>query len=103
LLREIIRTLRAASKPLAITASTGIASVNIGGTTLHSWAGIGLGKEPAIKLAPKILHQPKLHRVRERWVSVETLIIDESKLLYLSVYPAQYSTGYSFNDRRFLV
>ncbi|KAK0473303.1 hypothetical protein IW261DRAFT_714731 [Armillaria novae-zelandiae] len=38
LLREIIKSLR--EKPghvTAITASTGIASVNIGGTTLHSW------------------------------------------------------------------
>ena len=27
-----------------VTASTGLASVNIGGCTIHSWAGIGLGQ-----------------------------------------------------------
>jgi len=62
---------------LAITASTGIASVNIGGTTVHSWAGIGLGQEDAKRLGGKFLGQPKFEKVRERWQSVETLILDE--------------------------
>ncbi|KAG1716791.1 hypothetical protein ID866_389 [Astraeus odoratus] len=66
------------SSQLAITASTGIAGVNIGGTTIHSWAGIGLGQEGAKKLAGKFLGQPKLENVRDRWRSVQTLIIDES-------------------------
>jgi hypothetical protein len=67
------------SQSLAITASTGIASVNIGGTTLHSWAGIGLGKEPEKRLADMIMFQPKYERVRKRWQNVQTLIIDESQ------------------------
>ncbi len=56
LLREIIK-LRGGrpSIKLAVTASTGIASVNIGGCTLHSWAGIGLGKEDKDALVGKIL------------------------------------------------
>lgn len=56
LLREIIK-LRGGrpSLKLAVTASTGIASVNIGGCTLHSWAGIGLGKEDKDALVGKIL------------------------------------------------
>jgi ATP-dependent exoDNAse (exonuclease V) alpha subunit len=79
LLREIIQTLGGSmSQNLAITASTGIASVNIGGTTLHSWAGIGLGKEPLKTLAGKIMFQPKFENVLERWRNVRTLIIDES-------------------------
>lgn len=40
---------------LGVTASTGIASVNIGGCTLHSWAGIGLGKEDKDSLVGRIL------------------------------------------------
>lgn len=39
---------------LAVTASTGMAGVNIGGTTIHSWAGIGLGVDNAEKLANKV-------------------------------------------------
>ncbi|TBU47338.1 hypothetical protein BD309DRAFT_502569 [Dichomitus squalens] len=55
LLREIINARGGrASLQLAITASTGIASVNIGGCTLHSWAGIGLGKEDQLALVARI-------------------------------------------------
>ena len=78
LLREIIKTLRdKLHRKIAITASTGIASVNIGGTTLHSWAGIGLGQEDAKKLAGKIIGNQKLEKVRERWREVRALILDE--------------------------
>ena len=56
LLREIIKACGGRpSMKLAVTASTGIASVNIGGCTLHSWAGIGLGKEDKDALVGKIL------------------------------------------------
>lgn len=44
---------------------------------MHSWAGIGLGLEDAKKLGGKFLGQPKFERVRQRWQSVQTLIIDE--------------------------
>ncbi|KAN0100955.1 PIF1-like helicase domain containing protein [Tylopilus felleus] len=79
LLRSIIDACGGKGCPtLAITASTGIASVNIGGTTLHSWAGIGIGKEDAKKLVGKFLGQEKLRPVLDRWRRVETLILDES-------------------------
>ncbi|EUC32081.1 hypothetical protein COCCADRAFT_49239, partial [Bipolaris zeicola 26-R-13] len=58
LLREIITGLRKkyAREPdrVAVTASTGLAACNIGGVTLHSFAGIGLGKEPVEDLVKKI-------------------------------------------------
>ncbi|KAF8272917.1 hypothetical protein EI94DRAFT_105939 [Lactarius quietus] len=59
--------------------STGIASINIGGTTLHSWAGIGLGKESAKDLSGRILGTKDL---RKRWWFVRSLIIDESKFFF---------------------
>jgi hypothetical protein len=64
---------------IAITAATGIASVNINGTTLHSWAGIGISDEPAHKLAGMFLGQPKYANVLQRWRQTLALIIDESK------------------------
>jgi ATP-dependent DNA helicase PIF1 len=60
---------------IAITASTGIAGLNIGGSTVHSFAGIGLGKESADVLARRI---KKSYFVRKRWLDTSTLIIDES-------------------------
>ncbi|KAJ3515174.1 hypothetical protein NLJ89_g1922 [Agrocybe chaxingu] len=63
LLREIIKTLRKkyAKTPdaVAITASTGIAACNIGGVTIHSFSGIGLGIEPAEELVAKIRKNKK--------------------------------------------
>lgn len=79
LLREIITTLKA-RKPstLAVTASTGIAGLNIGGSTVHSFAGIGLGKESKERLAKRIKDS---FRLRIRWQTTKTLIIDESEWL----------------------
>ena len=79
LLREIVKSLKENSSAIGITASTGIASVNIGGTTIHSWAGIGLGVESAKKLAGMVMGQPKLRNVFDRWRETDALIIDEGE------------------------
>lgn len=59
LMREIIKQLRNKYRReqdrVAITASTGLAACNIGGVTLHSFAGIGLGKEPVPELVKKVI------------------------------------------------
>lgn len=58
LMREIIAKLRNKYRKepdrIAVTASTGLAACNIGGVTLHSFAGIGLGKEPVPELVKKV-------------------------------------------------
>jgi ATP-dependent DNA helicase PIF1 len=74
------------SNRLAITASTGIAAVNIGGCTLHSWAGIGLGKESETKLYYKLWN---CEPVKDRWQLVKTLIIDESNRCFLLYIPGK--------------
>jgi len=85
LLREIISFLKEGPSDIpdtvAITASTGIAAINIGGVTLHSWAGIKLGEEPVKKFVGKLRHQPAFESLLRRWRKVETLIIDESEFL----------------------
>lgn len=82
LLREIIAALKKKhareSEKVAITASTGLAACNIGGVTLHSFAGIGLGKEPAEELVKKIKRNVK-HK--QRWQRVKCLIVDEVSMI----------------------
>lgn len=66
----------AANTGWPLVATTGIAAVNIGGLTLHSYLGIGLGTEDVSGL---------LTRVRKysakRWNSTTPLIIDEISML----------------------
>jgi len=61
---------------VAVTASTGIAACNIGGVTLHSFGGVGLGQETAAVLAEKI---KKNQKASSRWQRTKVLIIDESE------------------------
>jgi hypothetical protein len=54
----------------------GIAACNIGGVTIHSFAGIGLGIESADHLAAKIKRNKK---ASARWARTKVLIIDEGR------------------------
>ncbi|CAD6887500.1 unnamed protein product [Tilletia controversa] len=82
LLREIIKELRTrhARNPdaVAITASTGIAACNVGGTTLHSFAGIGLGAGTVPQLMAFLR---KNRKSVARWLKTKVLIIDEVSML----------------------
>lgn len=68
LMREIIKGLRVKYRRepdrVAVTASTGLAACNIEGVTLHSFAGIGLGKEPVPELVKKVC---TFINLGERW------------------------------------
>ena len=63
---------------VAITASTGLAACNIGGVTLHSFGGIGLGKEDVPTLVKKIKRNAK---AKQRWLRTKILIIDEISMV----------------------
>jgi ATP-dependent DNA helicase PIF1 len=82
LMREIIKALRKKYQRepdrVAVTASTGLAACNIGGVTLHSFAGIGLGKENAEDLIKKIKKNAK---AKNRWLRTKVLIVDEISMV----------------------
>lgn len=61
-----------------VTSTTGISALLINGTTLHSFAGIGLGNASAGALVMKVM---KNQKARQRWNRVECLIIDEVSML----------------------
>ncbi len=61
---------------LVLTAPTGIAAANIGGRTIHSFAGIGTGQNDVDVLISKLSFTAKL-----RWKKVKILVIDEVSML----------------------
>jgi len=88
-LRLLAQKMKQSRKNVYCTATTGIAALNLSeGTdlrtrTLHSWAGIGLGKDSKEKLLGKV-HSNKKNR--ERWQSTDILIIDEVSMLGKSLF-----------------
>lgn len=80
LLRAIIKSLKSQYKKgeVAVTASTGLAACNIGGITLHSFAGVGLGNGTSESLIKKVKRNRK---AANRWREVKVLIIDEISMI----------------------
>jgi ATP-dependent DNA helicase PIF1 len=78
LMRTIIQYCRLKKKSVGITASTGIAGVNIGASTLHSWSGIGLGKGSVSDLVDKVY---RFKAALGRWRDATALIIDELSMI----------------------
>jgi ATP-dependent exoDNAse (exonuclease V) alpha subunit len=57
----------------------GIAACNIGGVTIHSFAGIGIGEGSAEELVNKVRKNKK---AASRWLRTKVLIIDEGAFVY---------------------
>jgi ATP-dependent DNA helicase PIF1 len=66
------------TKNIAITSTTGTSALLLGGTTLHSYLGIGLGKESVEILSENILAKSW---IKKKWRDLEVLIIDEVSML----------------------
>lgn len=83
LLDSITETLWKHNVINAVTASTGIAALNVSGATIHSWSGLGIGHRPTEQIAAIIrarardFNNPTLSRVRR----CECLFIDEISML----------------------
>ena len=80
LLQKLFAHYRSQKKKLAITALTGCAALLLGSfaKTLHSWAGIGLGRGAPETIAKSIATDT---RKRQRWRTTSCLIIDEVSML----------------------
>ncbi len=78
-LNQFVGRAMRAGKRLAVTASTGIAASHIGGTTIHSWSGLGI----LDKLSRDDLKRfGGSERLIKRYNSVDILVIDEVSMLH---------------------
>jgi len=80
LIREITEWCASTGRKVAVTALTGCAALLLSNKakTLHSWAGVGLGRESADVLAASVL---KNATAKKRWKQTQTLIIDEVSMM----------------------
>lgn len=78
-LREYITYLKKHGISYAVTASTGIASTHISGSTIHSWSGIGI-KDRMTSYELDALEEKQ--NVYKRWNNTSVLIIDEVSMLH---------------------
>lgn len=75
---SMFRKSQGVNKNIAITSTTGISALLVGGTTIHSYLGIGLGNDSVDDMAKKIMGRSYL---KQRWNNLDTLIIDEISML----------------------
>lgn len=78
-LNEFVRRAQRLGKSVAITASTGIAATHIGGSTIHSWSGLGI-RDSLTPLDLEILSANAT--LRKRYLGTDILVIDEVSMLH---------------------
>lgn len=78
-LNEFIRRAQRQGKTVAVTASTGIAATHVGGTTIHSWSGLGI-RESLSEWDRERLQTTD--RLIKRYNAADVLVIDEVSMLH---------------------
>lgn len=77
LLKEFMGQARSKRKKVVVTATTGLAAAHLGGQTIHSWSGIGLGER---------LHDDYIYMMSEARKKLirktDVLIIDEVSMMH---------------------
>jgi ATP-dependent DNA helicase PIF1 len=75
---RFVSYLRREGVPVAVTASTGVAAAQLGGTTVHAWSGIGARSQVSRSDMDAIA---KSRRVADRIKKTRVLIIDEVSMM----------------------
>lgn len=81
LLRLVVEGLRLhTNRRVEVTATTNSAAVNLelGASTLHSFAGLGLGDKP---LGEYLTQGWKIGKLKKKWTEVDVLVVDEISML----------------------
>lgn len=106
LIREVIKwlhekygeptRLNQSNRFYAITSTTGVSSVGIGGQTLHSWAGIGLGEGSVSGLVRLIDKRLKTGA----WKNIRVLVIDEISMMSMALFEKLHDVAGRIRGRR---
>lgn len=78
-LNQFVGRAERAGKRVAVTASTGIAASHIGGTTIHSWSGLGIIEQLT---ADDLKRIGGSDRLAKRYNGTDILVIDEVSMLH---------------------
>jgi ATP-dependent exoDNAse (exonuclease V) alpha subunit len=76
-LNQFIKLAKSEGKHVSVTATTGLAATHLGGTTIHSWAGIGIHD-----VLPKDFTDHMAKGRREIIEKTDVLVIDEISMLH---------------------
>jgi ATP-dependent exoDNAse (exonuclease V) alpha subunit len=76
-LNKFIKEAKKSGKNVAVTATTGLASTHLNGTTIHSWAGIGIHED-----LPKKFFSRISNKRREIIIKADILVIDEISMMH---------------------
>jgi len=74
---SVLRIVLKSDKAVALTAPTGLLAMDIGGVTLHSWAGIGTAKQ----LDSGVLYDQMSAAAKQRWIEARVLVLDDASLI----------------------
>ena len=83
LLKKFIQMCKDLHLNIAVTGTTGMAAYLLNGTTINSWAGLGLGDKPIKETVIAIKKNPKCY---DRWWNTQVLIIDEVSMLSVELF-----------------
>lgn len=76
IINAVVASEREKGRVVAVCASTGAAADHIGGTTLHSFLGLGLATDPL----PQLIASLSL-KIKQRWQRTDLLVIDEISMV----------------------
>ena len=79
-MRYVIQELKRdkGAEAVAVTAPTGLAAVNVGGSTIPSFSGIGLGRGDPMNILARVL---KSQKATANWKQARVLVVDEISML----------------------
>jgi ATP-dependent DNA helicase PIF1 len=77
LIKHVKKLWESDGRVIAITSLTGVSALSIGGNTIHSWAGIGLGELAPVELLKKVRKKSQA----KNWKNTDLLVIDEISMM----------------------